>query len=148
MKIYAESSAILAWLLGEPDGAGVREILSGAGIILSSDLTLVECDRVLIRAAGSGAVTEATAADRHAVLNSAAAHWHVLHLDQEIVERARRPFPGEPVRALDAIHLSAALVARAAVPGLRLLSLDRRIRRCGKSLGFDLLPKPTDPAAG
>ncbi|HYK90442.1 MAG TPA: type II toxin-antitoxin system VapC family toxin [Acidobacteriota bacterium] len=148
MKIYAESSAVLAWLLGEPDGGKVREVLSGASLILSSDLTLIECDRVLIRAISSGAITEAAAADRRAFLNSAAAHWHVWHLDSEIVERARRPFPGEPVRASDAIHLAAALVARSAVPGLRLLSLDRRIRTSGKALGFDLLPDQCGMATG
>ncbi len=140
VKIYAESSAVLAWLLGEPDGVKVRETLSGADLILSSDLTLVECDRVLVRAIVSGSITEAVAADRRAFLNGAAAHWHILHLDSEIVERARRPFPGEPVRSLDAIHLSAALVARGAVPGLQLLSLDQRIRNCGKALGFYILP--------
>ncbi len=140
MKTYAESSAVLAWLLGEPESAEVREAMAAAEMVLSSDLTLIECDRVLIRAVALEAITEAAAADRRAVLNGAAAHWHVLHLDSEIVDRARRPFPGEPLRALDAIHLSAALVARSAVPGLRLLSLDRRIRSSGKALGFDLLP--------
>jgi hypothetical protein len=140
VRIYAESSAVLAWLLGEPEGAQVREVLSGAELVLSSDLTLIECDRVLVRAIASEAITEAAAADRRAILNGAVAHWHVLHLDSEIVDRARRPFPGEPIRALDAIHLSAALVARGAVPGLRLLSLDRRIRFSGKALGFGLLP--------
>ena len=140
MKLYAESSAVLAWLLGEADGARVRAALSEANLILSSDLTLIECDRVLIRGIALGAIAEAEAADRRAVLTTAAAHWHVLHLDTEIVDRARRPFPGEPVRSLDAIHLSAALVARSAVPGLRLLSLDRQIRLSGKALGFQLLP--------
>jgi predicted nucleic acid-binding protein len=148
VRIYAESSAVLAWLLGEPGGAQVRDALSAAELVLSSDLALVECDRVLIRAMVLGAITEAGAADRRAYLNSAAAHWNVLHLDSEVVERARRPFPGEPLRAPDAIHLSAALVARGVVPGLRLLSLDRRIRFSGKALGFDLLPDERALPAG
>ncbi len=146
MRLYAESSAVLAWLLGESEGAQVREVLSGAELILSSDLTLIECDRVLVRAVTLGAISEAGAADRRAILNSAAAHWNMLHLDPETVERARRPFPGEPVRSLDAIHLSAALAGRAAVPGLHLLSLDQRIRFSGNALGFKLLPDNTRPA--
>ncbi len=140
MKLYAESSAVLAWLLGEPVGERVREVLAGAELVLSSDLTLIECDRVFHRAVAEGGMTEGTAADRRALLNGAAAHWHVLHLDSEIVERARRPFPGEPLRTLDAIHLSAAVVSRAAVPGLCLLSLDRRIRASAAASGFELLP--------
>jgi hypothetical protein len=57
------------------------------------------------------------------------------------VDRARQPFPGSPIRTLDAIHLASVLVARSAVAGLELLSLDNRIRDVGKKLGLTLLPK-------
>ena len=140
MNLYAESSAVLAWLLGEAEGDRVREILSGATLVLSSDLTLIECDRVLIRASGMSGVSEALVADRRALLNMAAAHWNILRLEGEIVDRARSPFPSEPLRNLDAIHLASALSARAIIPGLRLLSLDQRILASAKVLGFDPLP--------
>jgi hypothetical protein len=140
VSLYAESSAVLAWLLDESAGTAVRRILADAEVVLSSDLTLVECDRVLHRAAALGELTEADAADRRAHLALAAAHWHVLHIGPEIVERARRPFPGEPIRTLDAIHVATVLVARSAVAGLGLLSLDHRIRGVGKRLGLTLLP--------
>lgn len=51
MNLYAESSAVLAWLLGESNGADVREQLSGAQRVFTSDLTLIEYDRVLNRVA-------------------------------------------------------------------------------------------------
>jgi len=140
LKLYAESSAVLAWLFGEEAGEVVRQILSGAESVMSSDLTLVECDRVIIRSQKVGGVTEVQAADRKAALNRAAAHWHLVHLRDEILERARRPFPKEPIRTLDALHLAGALVLRSAVPGLALLSLDERIRSNAKELGFELLP--------
>lgn len=140
MSLYAESSAVLAWLLGETRSDEVREHLAEANVVLSSDLTLVECDRVLIRAVATGRITESTAADRRGTLAKAAQHWAVLTLGEEIVRRARRPFPREPIRTLDALHLSAALGARSLVPGTRLLSLDRRIRSCGKEMGFELMP--------
>jgi hypothetical protein len=63
-----------------------------------------------------------------------------LRLDLEVIERARRPFPGEPIRTLDALHLASALVARAAVPGLALLTLDAAVREAGRGLGFAVLP--------
>ena len=67
----------------------------------------------------------------------------------EIVDRAREPFPGDPIRTLDAIHLASALVGRSAVAGLALLSLDDRIRSVGKRLGFTLLPAdPPRPSHG
>ena len=109
MTIYAESSAVLAWLLGEEDGQRVGEALGRSELVTACDLTLIECDRVLIRAVALGEIDEATAADRRAHLNAAAAHWHVWRLSTDIVDRARRPFPLEPIRALDAIHLASAL---------------------------------------
>ena len=140
MNLYAESSAVLAWLLDEKSAADVRRSLADAEIIVASDLTLVECDRVLLRAAALGELTEAEAADRRAHLTAAASHWQVLRVAPEIVERARQPFPGEPIRTLDAIHLASVLVARTALVGLNLLSLDDRVRKAGKKLGLDIIP--------
>jgi predicted nucleic acid-binding protein len=141
MSLYAESSAVLAWLLDEAVGTFVRRTLSQADIVVASDLTLIECDRVLHRAAALGELSEGEVADRRAHLAAASAHWHTLRIGAEVVDRARQPFPGDPIRTLDAIHLSSALVARSAVAGLALLSLDERIRTVGKKLGLTLLPE-------
>ena len=140
MNLYAESSAVLAWLLDEDTAANVRRSLAAAEIIVASDLTLIECDRVIVRAAALGELTEAEAADRRAHLTAAASHWQVLRIAPEVVERARQPFPGEPIRTLDAIHLASALTARTAIVGLTLLSLDDRVRKAGKKLGLDIVP--------
>ena len=140
MNIYAESSAVLAWLLGEETGYSVREVLQHAELVMASDLTLVECDRVLIRAFTTGEIDEAAAADCRAHLNAAASHWYLGRVSPDIVERARRPFPAEPIRTLDAIHLASALAFRSAVPRVELLSLDDRIRRAAKQLGFHVQP--------
>jgi predicted nucleic acid-binding protein len=85
-------------------------------------------------------IDEATAADRRAHLNAAAGHWHVFRISVEIVSRARHPFPAEPIRTLDAIHLASALAARSIVTGVDILSLDDRIRRSAKQLGFHVRP--------
>jgi predicted nucleic acid-binding protein len=141
VNVYAESSAVLAWLLGEGTGRRVREVLRGAELVMASDLVLLECDRVLIRAVALREIDEATAAARRAHLNAAAAHWHLWRVSSDIVDRARRPFPAEPIRTLDAIHLASALAVRSAVPSVELLSLDDRIRRSGEQLGFRLQPE-------
>ena len=140
MNLYAESSAVLAWLLDEYSAVDVRRLLAAAEIIVASDLTLIECDRVIIRAVALGELTEVEAADRRAHLTAAASHWQILRVAPEIVERSRQPFPGEPIRTLDAIHLASALTARTAIAGLTLLSLDDRVRKAGKKLGLDVIP--------
>jgi predicted nucleic acid-binding protein len=148
VSLYAESSAVLAWLFDETAAGVVRSALAEAELIVASDLTIVECDRVLHRAAAVGELSEADAADRRAHLVTAAAHWHVLRLGPEIVDRARQPFPGEPIRTLDALHLASTLVARGAVAGLELLSLDERIRRTARLLGVRVIPPQLPSAAG
>jgi predicted nucleic acid-binding protein len=140
VNLYAESSAILAWLLDEDTAADVRRYLANAEIIVASDLTVVECERVLLRATTLGELTEAEAADRRAHLTAAAAHWQILRIGQEVIERARQPFPGEPIRTLDAIHLASLLLGRSVVAGLKLLSLDDRVRKSGKGLGVEVVP--------
>ncbi len=94
-----------------------------------------------VRTVKLGEIDESTAADRRAHLNAAAAHWHLCRLSLDIVDRARRPFPSEPVGTLDAIHLASALAVRPTVPSMELLSLDDRIRRAGEQLGFRLQPR-------
>jgi predicted nucleic acid-binding protein len=140
LSLYAESSAVLAWLLAEPDGDPVRDGLRDAQVVIASDLTLIECERVLTRAVALGRLSEGDAAERRALLRRAAGHWIVLRLDDEVAERAGRPFPNEPIRTLDAIHLASALVGSTAVPGLRLASLDQRIRGSAQAMGLELWP--------
>ncbi len=140
MNVYAESSAVLAWLLGEDHGRRTEHELAAADLVVTSDLTLIECDRVLSRSAALGERNGAEAARRRAILGTAAEHWVVLAIDSEVVARSRQAFPREPVRSLDAVHLSTALVARSLVTDMQLLSLDGRVRDNAVALGFDIAP--------
>ena len=58
MTLYAESSAVLAWLLDEAEGGKVEEALLSSDLVVASELTLVECDRALLRAAALGEMTD------------------------------------------------------------------------------------------
>lgn len=114
--------------------------MGAADLVVTSDLTLIECDRVLVRAAALGDRSHAEVARRRATLGAAAGHWVVLAMDNEVVARSRQVFPCEPIRSLDAIHLSTALVARNLVTELQILSLDERIRDNAAALGFEVAP--------
>jgi predicted nucleic acid-binding protein len=138
--LYADASAVLAWLLEEPRGEETAAILDAASAVVSSELTLVECDRALLRRSGEAAITEAGRAQLSARVAAAATEWTLLALSAPILLRARLPFAGLPVRTLDAIHLASALEGRSAVPGLAILSLDDRMRRAARSLGFGVVP--------
>ena len=140
MTVYAESSAVLAWIFGEERSDAVRRELAVASRVVTSDLTLVECDRAFHRAAAGGRWGAREIEQMRAMLETTALHWTVSGLRSEVVDRARRGFPREPVRSLDALHLATALLIRDIRPGLRLLSFDRRIRENAVALGFDVLP--------
>ncbi|MBI3983099.1 MAG: type II toxin-antitoxin system VapC family toxin [Gemmatimonadetes bacterium] len=141
MIVYAESSAVLAWLFGESDGQAIRDYLAAAQRVFASRLTLAECSRALVRAVLSGVVREGTAAELRARVALASRHWVLSEVSESVLERAGRPFPGEPLRTLDAIHIATALAVQEAEPGLALLSLDERVRRAARELGIHMLPE-------
>lgn len=140
MISYAESSAVLAWLLGEPDGAEVAEILRNTTRVVTSAITGVECARALAR----GAVTERlTSGDELAalrLLDTAERSWTLLDVTERILDRARLRFPNEPVRTLDALHLATAELFREALGSVTMLSLDERVRSNARGLGFQVAP--------
>ena len=121
----------------------MRAALADASDVLASDLTLVECDRGLIRAHSALRLRESDVAKRHSMLESAASRWTLLRLTPAIIERARRPFPGDPVRTLDALHLASALAAADTSDDLGVLSLDRRVRSSAQALGLEIVPELT-----
>jgi uncharacterized protein with PIN domain len=138
---YAESSAVLAWLLGEPDEAAVREVLGGAERVLSSTLTVVECTRAIRRGASSGRLepTHELAALR--LLDEVAASWITLEMTGRVLDRARARFPHEPVRTLDGLHLATAALFHETLGDLCIASLDDRIRRNALALGLTVMPE-------
>ena len=140
MNLYAETSAVVGWLLGEQMGTAVRRALQSAESVFSSDLTLIEGDRALYRAAATGRISPGAVPRVRTLLASRADHWSVHAITPRVVELARGPFPGDLIRALDAIHLATALLMRDIHPDLRVLSLDRRVRENAAALGFEVVP--------
>lgn len=138
MILYAESSAVLTWLLTQEHASEIGRTLAEAELVLSSDLTLLECERALLRGSATGDLSEGDVAHRQAILRTAARHWMLLGFAPAVIERAQRSFPNEPVRTLDALHLAFALEARQMVAEVTILSLDRRIRESARRLGLEL----------
>jgi len=138
--LYAESSAILNLLLGEPGCDEVAGALASAGRVVISELTLAETHRTLLRARAAGKLNDEELDQARGELEHAGLGWSLQRLDAESYLRLRRPFPVEPIRTLDALHLAGALAARREIPEIRLLSLDRRVRDNARELGFVVEP--------
>ena len=134
MTVYAETSAVLRWLFAEEGGEALRAALA-AEKVTSSRLTLIETCRVVRRAERDRRITAAQSADVLAVFAQAVSTWAILEISEEIARRAEDGFPNEPVRTLDAIHLTSALFLRQSFPDL-VVSADERVRANAALLGF------------
>jgi len=134
--IYLETSALLQWLLGQSGSEEVRRAVDLAEVVLTSMLTLTESERALIRAEGQGLLKGGDAQRLRGLLNRLQASWMRMAVSNDVLARASRPFPVEPVRTLDAIHLATALEFTAVFPDLRLLSFDDRVRNNAEALGI------------
>ncbi len=140
MVVYLESSAVLAWLLGEPDAVRVVEILARADRVTTSALTAVECARALTRARITHRITAGDELVALDLLGAAERTWDVLALSDDVLRRARAPLAADPVRTLDALHVCSAQQLRDAIGPIAMLSLDTRVRMCAELQGFEVLP--------
>lgn len=140
MILYAESSAVLAWLLGEPRAALSARALRDASLVVTSMLTGAECSRAILRGVALGALSRAEA---QAVLHRLA-EWEsgcdVLEIGDQVLARARAPFPCEPLRTLDAIHVASAALVHDEIGAVCVLSYDARVRANAAALDMQLLP--------
>lgn len=140
MNVYAESSAVLAWLLGEPSQHATLACLRSAEHVFTSALTGVECARALARARSLERISAVEELAALRMLDEALSSWHVHDLSEGVLAAARMRYPIEPVRTLDALHLATAQVLRVALSDITLLSLDIRVRENAAGLGLTLAP--------
>ena len=63
----------------------------------------------------------------------------VLPIDDVVLSRVAQPFPIEPLRTLEAIHLATALL-HATVEPVIMVSTDARVRDNAAALGLEVLP--------
>ncbi len=125
--LYIETSAILSWLFGEPDSHGVINEINKYETIISSVLSIIETGRALIRAETEGIIDIGEHQRLKGLFAEHLTSWAYLEINSSIRKRAAQAFPIEPIRNLDAIHLSTALEFLQIYPDLVVLSFDRRI---------------------
>ena len=116
----------------------MRSCLRDAKRVVSSNLTIVECERALSRLAAEGGALDVSA-PRMAV-GDIAAGWSLFDMDEAIRARAGQPFPAEPVRTLDAIHLATLLAVRDRLGSVHLLTRDARMLSNARALAIPTVP--------
>jgi predicted nucleic acid-binding protein len=133
---YIESSALVAALL-EHD-ADALDALRTRGRLITSALTMAEAARAIVRARVSGRLTPD--AERAAVraVRRFERRCYLVAVTDDILARVRHPFPVEPVRTLDAVHL-ATVEALGEPPQLTaVVTRDQRVRDNARALGYSV----------
>lgn len=133
---YIESSALLAALFeGDPVA---RKAIRAPGRRVTSALTLAEANRAVIRARTTGRLS--TKAEREAIrgLQTFARRCEIIAVSEEVLIRAGRPFPVEPIRTLDAIHIATAELLGEPPPLVTFITRDKRVADNARALGYAL----------
>jgi len=133
---YIESSALVAALL-ERDADALNSMRSKIRPITSA-LTFAEAARAIVRARVAGRLT--AEAERAAVraLRRFERRCYVVSIADDVLTRVRRPFPVEPVRTLDAVHLATAESLSELPQLLTLVTRDDRVRENARALGYSV----------
>ena len=136
MICYVDSSVVLRFLLIQ-DPAFKQT--SQYDVVGSSELLIIECNRVLDRYRLEDQIADSELAEVKQNLQGIADVLTIIELTQPVKTRAAESFP-TIVGTLDALHLASLLLWKDAVPGEKfiLLSADQRMRTCARALGIQL----------
>jgi predicted nucleic acid-binding protein len=133
---YVESTALVAALL-EHDTAVTKRLPAGTRVV-TSVVTMSEAGRAIIRARVTGRLTAENEKAAILALRTFERRCFLLDIDQVVLDRVRRPFPVEPIRTLDAIHLATAELLDEPPQLATIVTRDERVRANAKALGYSI----------
>jgi len=132
---YVESSVLLAALLEHDQAA--RAQLRAPGRRVTSALTFAEGARALVRARVAGRITPAQERAARRALQTFERRCGVIPVTDGVLARVGRPFPVEPIRTLDALHLATAELL-GAPQRVTIITRDVRVAENARALGYML----------
>jgi predicted nucleic acid-binding protein len=131
---YIEPSALVAALL-EHDADALKSVRA-RGRKVASALTIAETARAILRAR---AVARLTADEEQAAVRALRRferRCYLVGVTNAILTRVRRPFPAEPIRTLDAVHLATTELLGEPPPLIVVVTRDVRVRENAEALGY------------
>lgn len=132
---YWDSSAIIPLLLQEPETARFIR-LAREERITTWWATVIECVSGIARRQREGTPMEA-AARAYRLLTELRGQWIEIHASEALREAAVRALKQHSLRAADALHLAAAMLASHFDPtAVRFLTGDSRLRNIARLEGF------------
>lgn len=131
---YVESSALVAALL-ERDADALKSVRT-RGRKVTSALTIAEAARAILRARAAARLTADQERAAVRALRRFERRCFLVAVSDAILTRVRRPFPIEPVRTLDAVHLATTELLGEPPPLIVVVTRDVRVRENAQALGY------------
>ena len=134
MRTYVESSVVLRHILS---GDQALNALSLSDEVGSSDLLIIECQRVLQRERMAAHLDDQQYSLSVGLLNTILERLYLIDMGPAVKRRAAGPFP-TVIGTLDAIHLASAILWGEVESGseIRILTHDKQLALCAHSLGI------------
>jgi predicted nucleic acid-binding protein len=131
---YIESSALVAALL-ERDADALKSVRT-RGRKVTSALTIAEAARVILRARAAARLTADQERAAARALRRFERRCFLVAVTDAVLARVRRPFPIEPIRTLDAVHLATTELLGEPPPLIVVVTRDTRVRENAEALGY------------
>lgn len=140
---YFDSSAVLAFLMQQPEGDETQAIWRDEPKRVSSMLLKAECLATLRRNAGRVAKGQSQAwlNQRISLMASRMEEISLTDVDESILSVLERETVLSECRALDALHIATAVSIRDRTgERVTVVSLDERMRQTAKSVNLEVAP--------
>ena len=131
---YLETSALLTWLFDEPDASQIVDTINGADLIVTSECLRIETVRAIKRVHQEKLITSEQLETLIHTFREYLRSCFRMSMDESVIAGATEDFLVEPVRSLDAIHLSTALEYKKLYPEMKMLTTDTRQKQNTASL--------------
>ena len=131
---YIESSALVAALL-ERDVLALKSVRT-RGRTVTSALTIAEAARAILRARATGRLTADEERTAVRALRRFERRCYLVAVTDSVLARVRRPFPLEPIRTLDAVHLATTELLGEPPQLVTIVTRDIRVRDNAHALGY------------
>jgi uncharacterized protein len=135
MRVYFDSSVLLRVVLGE---RGKLKEWARTSEAVTSEITRVECLRVLDRLRLEGGMVDRELARRRGTALSVLSGFEFVRLNRAVLDRAAEPFPVK-LRTLDALHIASALLVRARFPAIRFATHDADLGAAARAEGLPVI---------
>lgn len=135
--LYVDASALVKRYAEEPGTDAVLSLLTTANRIFTSKIAYVELLMTFSRKLAEGTVSEQQFSELHRRVDQDWYSWILIEVSDEILEIVKKRVVKHSIRALDAIHLSSALLARKLVgKKLTFVCSDQKLLEAAKAQGL------------